>query len=432
MSVDSALEKLSKGDINPAVEELKKCASVNNVVAQFYLGQCYEHGIGMEINQQQAFLMYRRAAERGFGPAMQSLANCYSDGIGVSVNPDKAKEWTARYMKRGSGTDYYDILAIYTSIQDKIYENKSLLIATSVDSQGKEKQSSLNSESEQESHKLKNIPVHQNRPQNTSSSSNISDIDIDIPKCEIEKANVFALIIANENYQDAASVPDALNDGEVFAKYLQYTLGLPISNIHIVKDATLNNIKREINLISKIAEAYKGDASFIVYYAGHGIPDESTRDAHLLPIDGYPSDITTCYRLSDLYTTLGKMPSAKTIVMIDACFSGASRSGNMLTSARGVAIKSKAATPSGNMIVLSSATGDETAYPYKGKNHGMFTYFLLKKIKETRGNITIGSLMEYVIDNVVKSSIVLNGKSQTPTVIPSNAMYNKWENLTLN
>ena len=105
-------------------------------------------------------------------------------------------------------------------------------------------------------------------------------------------------------------------------------------------------------------------------------------------------------------------------------FSAAQREEGMLTSVRGVAIK-------GNMVVFSAASGDETAYPYTEKNHGLFTYFLLKKLQETQGSVTLGKLDNYIIDNVTKESVVSNGKSQTPTVMVSTAIENNWKELVI-
>jgi hypothetical protein len=79
------------------------------------------------------------------------------------------------------------------------------------------------------------------------------------------------------------------------------------------------------------------------------------------------------------------------------------------------------------MIVFSAAQGNETAYPYRAKGHGMFTYFLLKKLQETAGDVTLGELSDYVIDNVRKTSIVENnGKLQTPTVATSASAASTW------
>ena len=63
---------------------------------------------------------------------------------------------------------------------------------------------------------------------------------------------------------------------------------------------------------------------------------------------------------------------------MDACFSGSRRENGMIVSARGVAIKPKKDIVTGNVVVFSAADGSETAYPYKEKGHGLFTYFLLK------------------------------------------------------
>jgi hypothetical protein len=103
----------------------------------------------------------------------------------------------------------------------------------------------------------------------------------------------------------------------------------------------------------------------------------------------------------------------------------------MLAAARGVAIKTKPSAPSGKMVVFSAASGDETAYPYKEKGHGLFTYFLLKKLQESKGNITFGELSKYITTNVRQQSIVVNSKSQTPTVIPSAALGAGWESMKL-
>ena len=94
----------------------------------------------------------------------------------------------------------------------------------------------------------------------------------------------------------------------------------------------------------------------------------------------------------------------------------------MMASARGVAIKVKEEAPQGKMVVFTAAQGDETAYQYAEKGHGMFTYFLLKKLQETRGEVTLGELGDYLTGEVKRESLLNNNKAQTPTVIPSAGM----------
>lgn len=259
-----------------------------------------------------------------------------------------------------------------------------------------------------------------------------SDIDKNIPEAINSNSNTFAIVIANETYSKEANVPYAVNDGNIFKEYCRNCLGIPEKNIHLITNATLNDIRHAVKWIQDVAEVYKGDAKIIFYYAGHGIPDEKSKNAYLLPTDGYGSDVATGYSLENLYKTFGSLPSKSITVFLDACFSGAKRDGNMLASARGVAIKVKQTIPVGNMVVFTAAQGDETAYPYKEEEHGLFTYYLLKKLQETKGNATLGELSDYIKEQVERQSIVTNGKLQSPSIMATSSIGNEWKNWTLN
>lgn len=264
-----------------------------------------------------------------------------------------------------------------------------------------------------------------------------SDVDVNIPVDKASNLRTFAIIIANENYQQESNVPFAHHDGEVFKEYCVKTLGIPENNVHFVQDATLNNLRRELAWLKKIGETWKGDAKFIFYYTGHGAPDDQTHDSYLLPVDGYGADISTGYSLNALYRELAASSAQLVSVFLDACFSGTQRtqrSGVVLASKqgeRGVAIRAKAGVLQGNMFVLSAATSDETALPYDEKGHGMFTYFLLKKLQATQGNATLGELSDYVGEHVRKTSVLHNYKGQNPMHAVSGNLQEHWRTLKL-
>lgn len=258
-----------------------------------------------------------------------------------------------------------------------------------------------------------------------------SDVDINIPETKGGNDNCFAVIISNENYSMVSKVPMALNDGETFRRYCEKTLGMPKNNIRFYPDASYGMMLRAMRDIKDIAAAYSGDIQVVFYYAGHGIPNESTRDAFLLPIDADGTQTEGCYSLNKLYTELGGLNAKSVVVFLDACFSGAKRDGGMLASARGVALKVKKEDPKGNMVIFSAASDDETAFPYKDKGHGLFTYFLLKKLQETKGNVTLQELGQYITENVKRESVVVNRKVQTPTVSPSASIVDNWQSLKL-
>ena len=258
-----------------------------------------------------------------------------------------------------------------------------------------------------------------------------SEVDKDIPQANKENENTFAFIVANENYPDAP-VPYALNDGRMFATYCEKALGIPKKNINQYEDATYGSIISMVDKMKSIAKAYEGDATVVVYYAGHGFPDEKQSTAYLLPVDGSGSEITTTgYSLSHLYDELSKMPLKDAVVFLDACFSGAKREDDMLALSRGVAIKVKSEQPKGNLLVFSASQGDETAHQMEEKHHGLFTYFLLKGLQQLKGSANLGDLTDYVTKNVKRQSVVINNKKQTPTVIPSLTISSTWRGIQL-
>ena len=254
-----------------------------------------------------------------------------------------------------------------------------------------------------------------------------SSVDTKIAVNDAKDENTFVVIISNEDYKHEEPVPFAKNDGEVFKIYCQKTLGIPESNISFVPNATLNEMSYELDHLAEVLNAYDGTARAIIYYTGHGMPDEDSKDAYLLPVDGYSQKPTSGMSTKELYTRLGSMNSKSIMVFLDACFSGARRDGKMLASSRGVALKVNSDPVGDNTVVFSAAQGNETAYPYQSQQHGMFTYYVLDKMQQSGGCTTLGELSDYVTTNVKRRSVVENKKSQTPSVMVS-SRNNSWRN----
>ena len=188
------------------------------------------------------------------------------------------------------------------------------------------------------------------------------------------------------------------------------------SEIYILDQMRQKTRLYDIKWANNLSEVYGKEAQLILYYSGHGAPDERTRRAFLLPSDVIPNDLESGYALSKLYDELGTMNFNSIIVILDACFSGKKRNGEMLTASKGISIKPKEEEVSGNVIVLSATEGDDIAYPDDENQHGLFTYYILKKLQESKGNITIAELSTYVMENVRKASVVKNTRIQQPTI----------------
>jgi hypothetical protein len=271
-------------------------------------------------------------------------------------------------------------------------------------------------------------PVTENRTTNQPSESKpaimLSDIDTDIPVTYQRNENTFAVIIGNEDYANEIKVKYAINDAKTFYEYSMRTLGIPKDNIRYSEDATFGKMLGEIDWLKNVAKAYQGKAKLLFYYAGHGMPDESSKNAYLLPVDGDASTTRTAIKVEELYAALSEYPVQQATVFLDACFSGTARDG-MLTSGRGVRIMPKADAPKGNLVIFTAVTGDETAHPYDEKQHGLFSYYLMKKLQETRGDINFQELSDFITTKVNQQSVV-SGKEQNPTVNISPSVQNTW------
>ena len=239
--------------------------------------------------------------------------------------------------------------------------------------------------------------------------------------------NTFALIITNENYEMVEKVDMAINDGLAMKEYCSKTLGLADRQILYYPDATYGKMRKAMRDVKAIASAFQGDINLIVYYAGHGIPDNASKDAYIMPIDADGTDTGVCYSLRDMYTEIENMGLNQTVVFLDACFSGSKRDGDMIVEARGVVIKPREEKPKGSTIVFSATSDKETAFSYEEEKHGLFTYFLLKKIQESKGNMSLGDLADYITKEVPSQSVLINGSKQTPTILVPDNMDDSWK-----
>lgn len=265
----------------------------------------------------------------------------------------------------------------------------------------------------------KTEPSGQKAPRQDKVVTMESDVDRNIPQNKTTNTQTIALIIANENYGKVTKVASARHDGDVFAQYCRETLGIPANQVLQVNDATFGQTLSAMNQLKNSVKAMGAGTDVIVYYAGHGVPDEVSKEAYMLPTDADPMVIATAYPLSKFYEELGGMGADNVMVFMDACFSGANRGDGMLAEARGVVLKPKASAPKGNMFVLSAADGNETALPWKEKNHGLFTYYLLKKLQDSKGNATLQEIADYVGSEVRKTASLQLNKPQSPKMTVS-------------
>lgn len=80
-------------DYPAAAEILRQPAEQGQARAQFYLGNCYRNGIGVNENLDEAIKWYKKAAEQGYTNAQDQLGDMYLYGKGVEKDEDEAQRW---------------------------------------------------------------------------------------------------------------------------------------------------------------------------------------------------------------------------------------------------------------------------------------------------------------------------------------------------
>ena len=265
-----------------------------------------------------------------------------------------------------------------------------------------------------------------------------SDVDKDIPVNSFKNSNRYALVIGNEDYSSRNSglnsesnVAFAVVDAQIFSEYAVNTLGVPRENLQLLINATGGEMNSQIEKFTKLLNLSNGKGELIFYYAGHGLPDEATNIPYIVPVDGNYGNLTKSgVNLYDMYNSFGSTNASQVLVFMDACFSGGARDAG-LVAARALKIKPKKGELIGNIVVFAATSAEQAAMPYNDKRHGLFTYFLLKKIKESKGQTPLGELGDFVTNSVAKQSLLVNQKEQSPEVLISEKLLGTWKSTKL-
>ncbi len=263
----------------------------------------------------------------------------------------------------------------------------------------------------------------------TTSSTSPLPIKSDVDELPFMNAkpnkHAYAIVVGIEEYrQKLPKVDFAVSDARLVSEYLTKVMGYPEENVVL-----LTNDKALQSDLTKYFEKWlhnnveKGGTVF-VYYSGHGAPDPKTGGAYLVPYDGDPSFISeTGYSLKRMYDTLGKLQAKEIIVALDSCFSGAGGRSVLAKGARPLVLNLQDTIVSSlNMTVMAAASGDQMSSTYDEKGHGLFTYFMLKGIKnegvvKSDGSIAISDLFGYLKPQVERISRKQYNNEQTPQLI---------------
>ena len=261
----------------------------------------------------------------------------------------------------------------------------------------------------------------------TEPKSEFSDKPINVNfKSITKRTDDIAVIVGNANYKkqgkDIPNVNPAYADAEGIKQYFMQAKGIKEGNIIYLKDATGSQLSsvfgNDKSFKGKLFNYIKPKKSNVyIYYAGHGAPGKEG-DAYLVPTDTDSQTIQfTGYQLSTLYSNLGKLPAKSVTVILEACFSGGSQSGSLISRASPIIIAPKKTAIPKNIKVIAAGSESQMASWEEDSSHSLFTKYFLKAMSgegdsNKDGKVSDAELKEYLSDTMTYYARRYYGRDQ--------------------
>jgi hypothetical protein len=259
------------------------------------------------------------------------------------------------------------------------------------------------------------------------------DVETNIPTTPMDRPDAVAVVMGIRSYP-SEGVPDvkyARRDARIMREYLTQTLGFREENILPRNpDGRMTYAEMRTLVQQKLPSYVKEASAVFVFYSGHGAPTTGeNRQGYLVPSDTDPNFVSdaNAYALKDFYADLSGVGAKSVTVVLDACFTGQTGSGEMMirqASPSVLSVENPFLSIENGTAFLASST-EQVANWYPEKKHGMFTYFFLKGLRgaaNQNGNrrLTVAEMEAYLgdtNDGVPYYSRRVHQRKQTPQVV---------------
>ncbi|MCK6551008.1 caspase family protein [Myxococcota bacterium] len=177
--------------------------------------------------------------------------------------------------------------------------------------------------------------------------------------------------------------------------------------------------------LAKVAAEARAEDVFVLYYAGHGVSEESSSDYYLVPPDvtqlyGDPAQLRErAVSAGALKAEVAKIRARKQLILLDACESG----GAVAAFAMRGAAEEKAIhqlARSAGTAVLASTGNSQLAAEVTKLGHGAFTYAVLEALKGKAdgaprdGKVTVKELEAFIEERLPELTREHRGTPQYP------------------
>lgn len=226
---------------------------------------------------------------------------------------------------------------------------------------------------------------------------------------DIEKYGRYkALVIGNNRYKKFQSLRTPVADAQAISQLLSSRYGFDVTTLI---DANRYEIARAL---SQLRQNSKPSDNVLIYYAGHGYLDETTKRGYWLPVDAEPDNFANWISTSDVTDTLAGISARHALVVADSCFSGSLvRAASAHLDEREAQIerllgkRSRTVMTSGGLEpVLDSGRGPD------GRKHSIFARAFLEALRNNGDVLEVSRLFVDLRDQVTSSA------EQTPQFAP--------------
>lgn len=380
-------------DFETVVEYAKPLAEGGVAAAQTVLAFGYFHGTGIKKDMAKAFAWASKAAESGDVSSQRMLGIIFQGNEGTTQNLPLAVYWCRKAAEKGDAYAALNLAGLHekgsgTPVDKQaahgLYRHVLTLPGLTSEVTASAQAAIARFENEGVIYKpfavaaaVAVAPVVPSAP-----AAKKSDID-ELPAAIKPDPTAVALVIGIERYREALPRADfAAADARLAAAYFKRVLGVQDENLALLVDdrATRTDLAKYIE--QWLPNHAEKDGKVYIYFSGHGAPDPAKGDSYLVPYDGDPAYIKqTGYSVKSLYAQLAKLPVKSVVVVMDSCFSGAGGRSVMAKGARPLVSVKTDIVPA-KVTVISASAGDQISNSYQEEGHGLFTYFLLKGLKE--------------------------------------------------
>jgi hypothetical protein len=137
----------------------------------------------------------------------------------------------------------------------------------------------------------------------------------------MEDGKYYALLIGNADYRiDKLDLTKPPTDVKVLSAILQSHYQFDKQNVVQLINADRNSIFTSLQELRR--KVTKSD-NVLIFYAGHGYWDDAIKQGYWWPVDASPDNAANWLSNSDLREQISAINSAHTLLITDACFSGA-------------------------------------------------------------------------------------------------------------